>query len=105
MRMPWRWMLLVGATTFGMVLCGFWIAHAHHRIVSGICVEWDGDAKRALVPLTREPKLIDRRLIEALTTLRRARHNCAAGRLDLARRDYEAVRALYAPPMSTIAHD
>ncbi len=105
MRMPWCWMLVVGAATFGVVLCGFWIAHAHHRIVSGICIEWDGDAKRALAPLTREPKLIDRRLLDALTTLRRARHNCAAGRLDLARRDYEAVRALYALPMSVIAHD
>jgi len=105
MRMPWRWMLVVGAATFGAVLCGFWIAHAHHRIVSGICVEWDVDAKRALAPLTREPKLIDRRLLEALTTLRRARHNCAAGRFDLARHDYEAVRALYAPPESTTARD
>jgi hypothetical protein len=102
MRMPWRWMLVIGAATFGVVLCGYWIAHTHHRVVSGICVEWDAVAKRALAPLTREPKPIDRRLLAAL---RRARHNCAAGRLDLARRDYEAVRTLYAPPTSAIAHD
>jgi len=105
MRMPWRWMLAVGAATFGVILCGYWIVHAHHRVVSGICVEWDADAKRALAPSTREPKPIDRRLLDALAALRRARHNCVAGRLDLARRDYEAVRTLYAPPMSAIAHD
>jgi|HubBroStandDraft_6_1064221.scaffolds.fasta_scaffold1197511_2 hypothetical protein len=105
MRMPWRWMLVVGGATFGVVLGCYWIAHTHHRAVSGICVEWDAGAKRALAPLMREPKLIDRRLLDALTILRRARHDCAAGRLDLAWREYDAVRTLYAPATSAVAHD
>jgi hypothetical protein len=104
MRMPWRWMPVVGAATFGVILRGYWIAHAHHRVVSGICLEWDADAKRDLAPLTREPKPIDRRLLDALAAVRRARHNCAAGRPDLARRDYEALRTIYPPPISAIAH-
>jgi len=105
MRMPWRWMLVVGVVTFGAIQVGYWIAHAHHPVVSRICAEWEADAKHSLAPLMHEPKLIDRRLLDALTTMRRARHNCAAGRLDLARRDYEAVRTLYVPPMSASAHD
>jgi hypothetical protein len=104
LRMPWGWMLVVVAT-FGAVLCAFWIAHAHHRVVSGVCVEWDVDAKRALAPLLHEAKVLDRRLLDALTALRRARHSCTAGRLDLARRDYEAVRVLYELPVSAIAHN
>jgi hypothetical protein len=104
-RMPWRWMLVVGVATFGAVQGGYWIAHAHRPVVAGICAEWDADAKRVLAPLMREPTPIDRRLVDALAALRRARHDCAAGRLDLARRDYEAARALYAPPPSATAHD
>jgi len=96
---------LVVAAIFGAVLCGFWIAQAHHRVVSGICLEWDVNAKRALAPAARTPKLMDQQLLDALATLRRARHNCAAGRLDLARRDYEAVRTAYGLPMSAVAHD
>jgi hypothetical protein len=105
MRMPWRWMLAVGVVTFGVIQVGYWIAHAHRPVVSGICAEWDADAKHGLAPLMHQPKLIDHRLLDALTTVRRARHNCAAGRLDLARRDYEAVRALYVPQMSAGAPD
>lgn len=97
--------MMVVAATFSAILCAFWIAHAQHRVISGVCLEWDGDAKRALAPLAQQTSPTDRRLLDGLTALRRARRDCTAGRLDLARREYDAARALYALPIPAAAHD
>jgi hypothetical protein len=79
----------------GMILGSYWIVHAERASLPEVCVAWDEAAKRALAPLVHQPITgLDRALLERLAALRRARHNCAAGRLDLARRDYDALRGI-----------
>lgn len=92
--------------TIGLIQCSYWIAHVERTGLPDICVAWDQTAQRTLAPLMHQQKVgTDRSLIEALAALRRARRQCAAGRLDLARRDYDTLHRLFGPPPSAIAEE
>jgi hypothetical protein len=81
---------------FGMILGSYWIVHAERASLPEACGAWDEAAKHALAPLVRRQPIAvaDRALLDRLAALRRARHNCAAGRPDLAKRDYDALRGI-----------
>ena len=92
----------------GLIQVSYWIAHTERAALPpGVCIAWDEAAKHALAPLVHQHTLsgTDRELLDALATLRRARHNCAAGRLQLARRDYEVLRGAAPPATSTLAQE
>ncbi len=98
--------LVLGAV--GLAQCGYWIVHTERASVPSVCTAWDEAARRTLAPLVRQQGIAaDRRLLDALATLRRARHDCAAGNIELARRDYEALydglAGITRPPLSSIA--
>ena len=63
------------------------------------CLAWDRETSigiALLVPV--EGDLAEARLDEALNILRRARKNCRAGRVDLARQDYADLQRRYPFP-------
>jgi len=77
----------------GVVMGSYLIVRAERVELPRVCVAWDEAARHALAPLVHQQKIAgaDRALLDQLAALRRARHNCAAGRLDIARRDYELL--------------
>jgi hypothetical protein len=57
------------------------------------CRAWDRDTSIAIALLVPDDSdIAEARLDDALYQLRRARKNCRAGRLDLARQDYDILR-------------
>jgi hypothetical protein len=91
----------------GLVEGSYMIVHAGRAELPNACAGWDEAARHALAPLTHQQKISapDRPLLDALAALRRARHNCATGRPDLARRDYEALFRIAGPGTSLLARD
>jgi hypothetical protein len=58
-----------------------------------ICASWDREASIGIAPLVLDSTpLAESRLDDALYRLRRARKNCRAGWLELARQDYTSLR-------------
>ena len=105
-RKPGRRLLGLAALAFALIECAFWIAHADRPTVPPECAAWDDTAKRTLAPMMHANRVVtSRQLNDALAQLRRARQNCHAGRLDLARRDYEALKNLSNPTNSLLAQD
>jgi hypothetical protein len=99
---------LLGFAALALVLieCAFWIAHADRPARPPICVAWDDTARRTLAPMMHANAVITSpRLNDALAQLRRARRNCHAGRLDQARRDYEALKNLSGLAQSSLPQD
>jgi hypothetical protein len=90
-----------------LILGSYWIAHAERVGLPDVCAGWDEAAKRTLAPLMHQQRISqpDRPLLDALTALRRARHNCTAGHPDLARRDYGVVFRIVGLPPSQFARD
>jgi hypothetical protein len=88
---------LFGFAALALVLIEgpFWIAHADRPAPPPMCAAWDDMARRTLAPMTHANTVVrDPRLDDALAQLRRAHRNCHAGRMDQARRDYEALASL-----------
>ena len=65
---------------------------AHAARLIGLALPREA-ARHALAPLVHQQGIggADRALLDRLAALRRARHNCASGRLDVSRRDYETL--------------
>lgn len=110
--LPFRRPYLVGLGAIAAVLlilqCSSWIRNTPRPAVPASCAAWDEAAQRNLAPLTHRPQLAattDRSLRDLLATLRRARHDCATGRLDLARRDYESLNGPATDGVSDFAQD
>jgi hypothetical protein len=105
-RGPGRSLLAIAALAFALVECAFWIAHADRPPRPPVCAAWDDLARHTLVPMMHASTVVaSRQLNDALAQLRRARQNCRAGRLDLARRDYEALRNLNETSGPSLAQD
>jgi hypothetical protein len=103
---PGRRLLGLAALALVLIECAFWIAHADRPAGPPECAAWDDTAKRTLAPMMHANTVVtNRQLNDALAQLRRARQNCHAGRQDLARRDYEAVKNLSQPSSSSLAED
>ena len=98
------WRRLLGFAALALVLfeCAFWIAHADRFTPPETCAAWDEAAKHTLAPLQANTMLASRPLNDAKMHLRRARLNCQAGRVEQARRDYEASNAVSNP---SLPHD
>ena len=105
-RKPGRRLLGLAALAFALIECAFWIAHADRPARPPVCAAWDDMARHTLAPMMHASTVLaSRQLNDALTQLRRARQNCHAGRLDLARRDYEALENLSKSSTSSLAQD
>lgn len=92
-----RWqrlsLLLLAALGFGQLL--YWSAVADHveKPLDSVCAGWDRDASTRVAELVLDSSTRgESRLDDALYRLRRARQNCRAGWLDVARQDYSALR-------------
>jgi hypothetical protein len=96
-RMPWRRLLGFGALALVLIECAFWIARADRPALPPTCAAWDETARHTLAPMQANTVLASRPLNEALAQLRRARQSCQSGRLEQARKDYEALAALSGP--------
>jgi hypothetical protein len=78
-----------------LVQIGYWAAGAEgdERPLDPVCASWDGEVSigiALLVPIATP--LAESQLDYALFQLRRARKNCRAGWLNLARQDYLDLR-------------
>jgi len=102
---PGRRLLGLAVLALALIECAFWIAHADRPAVPPGCAAWDDMARRTLAPMMHANMVTSRQLNDALAQLRRARQNCRAGRLDLARPDYEALKNLSKPSSSSLAQD
>jgi len=103
---PARRLLGLAALAVVVFECAFWIAHADRPARLPECAAWDNAARRTLAPMTHAPKLVrSSEIDEALAQLRRARQSCQAGRLDVARRDYEALMNPSKSSRSSLAQD
>jgi hypothetical protein len=102
---------LLGLAALALVLpvlfeCAFWMAHVDRPARPPECAAWDDAARRTLAPMTHEITVVtSRELNVALAQLRRARQSCRAGRLDVARRGYDALTSLSKSSPSSLAQD
>lgn len=86
-------LLLLAALGLGQLL--YWTAVADHieKPLDTACAAWDRDASARVAELVLDSSTMgESRLDEALSRLRRARQNCRAGWLEVARHDYSALR-------------
>jgi hypothetical protein len=97
--------LLLALTIFGIGQIGYWavIAGDIDKPLDSVCATWDREASvgiALLVPYATA--LAESHLDDALFRLRRARKNCRAGWLDVARQDYEQLREGYPFPSRSV---
>jgi hypothetical protein len=87
----WQRLLLLLLAIGGFAQIGYWavVAEGIGRPLDIACTLWDREASIGIALLVPEPTaLAESQLDYALFQLRRARKNCRAGRLGLARQDY-----------------
>ena len=105
----WQRLVLLLLALGGFALIGYWsvVAEGHERPLDAVCASWDREASIGIALLVPDPAaLAEAHLDDALYKLRRARKNCRAARLDLARQDYATLRATYpfpSPPSVDVA--
>jgi hypothetical protein len=94
----WRRLLLLLLAILGVAQIGYWTVAADsvEKPLDPACAAWDRAASIGIAALIPDPTaLAQSHLDDALLRLRRARQNCRAGWLDVARRDYEHLRESY----------
>jgi hypothetical protein len=99
-RSKWQGLLLLSLAIFGLGQIGYWAVAAGdvQRPLDPICAAWDREASVGIAALVADPTpLAESRLDDALLRLRRARQNCRAGWLDVARAEYEHLHDSYPP--------
>jgi hypothetical protein len=91
----WQGLALPLLALGGLAQLGYWavVAQDIDRPLDSVCASWDREASIGIALLVpRSTALAETQLDDALYRLRRARNNCRAGRLALAREDYAALR-------------
>ncbi len=91
----WQRLVLLLLAFGGFAQIGYWsvVAEGHERPLDAVCASWDREASIGIALLVpNQTALAESQLDDALFQLRRARKNCRAGRLDLARQDYALLR-------------
>jgi hypothetical protein len=97
----WQRLLLLLLAIGGFAQVGYWavVAEGIDRPLDAVCASWDREASIGIALLVPDPgALAESQLDYALFQLRRARRNCRAGWLDLARQDYAALRDAHPYP-------
>jgi hypothetical protein len=97
----WQRLLLLLLAIGGLAQLGYWAAVAEgvDRPLDAVCASWDREASIGIALLVPDPAaLAESQLDYALFQLRRARRNCRAGWLDLARQDYANLRNAHPYP-------
>jgi hypothetical protein len=87
--------LLLLLALLGFSQIGYWavVAEGIEKPLDAVCASWDGEASVGVALLVPSTTALDEsRLDDALFRLRRARKNCRAGWLDVARQDYGSLR-------------
>jgi hypothetical protein len=103
----WQRLLLLLLAVGGFAQITYWavVAEGIEKPLAGICASWDRDASVGIALLVPVPTaLAESQLDQALSQLRRARKNCRAGWLDIARRDYASLRDAYRFPSRPPTH-
>jgi hypothetical protein len=93
--LTWQRLLLLLLAIFGFGQIGYWavVAEGFEKPLDAVCASWDREASVGVALLVpRTTALDESRLEDALFRLRRARKNCRAGWLDVARQDYLSLR-------------
>ena len=93
--LTWQRLLLLLLAILGFGQITYWavVAEGIEKPLDAVCASWDGEASVGVALLVpRTTALDESRLEEALFRLRRARKNCRAGWLDVARQDYLSLR-------------
>jgi hypothetical protein len=91
----WQRLLLLLLAILGFGQITYWavVAEGIEKPLDAVCASWDGEASVGVALLVpRSTALDESRLEDALFRLRRARKNCRAGWLDVARQDYLSLR-------------
>ena len=91
----WQRFLLLLLVIFGVGQIGYWavVAEGIEKPLDSVCASWDREASVGVALLVRNPTAQgESQLDDALFRLRRARKNCRAGWLDIARQDYASLR-------------
>jgi hypothetical protein len=99
----WQRVLLLLLAVGGFAQVTYWavVTKAVDKPLEGACATWDREASAGVARLVSEPSaLAEAQLDHALFQLRRARKNCRAGWFDVARQDYESLRATYPTSLS-----
>lgn len=102
----WQRLLLLLLVLGGFAQLGYWavVAEGIDRPLDSVCASWDREASIGIALLVpRSTALAESQLDDALFQLRRARKNCRAGRLGLAREDYASLRDAYPFPSRSAA--
>jgi hypothetical protein len=101
MLTTWQRLLLLALTVFGIGQICYWavVTGDLDKPLDTVCATWDRDVSAGIALLVPDPTaLAESHLDDALFRLRRARRNCRAGWLDIARQDYEHLRESYPFP-------
>jgi hypothetical protein len=101
----WQRLLLLALTIFGVGHIGYWavLAEDTDKPLDSVCATWDREASVGIALLVpNATALAESHLDDALFRLRRARKNCRAGWLDVARTDYEHLRQSYPFPSRSL---
>jgi hypothetical protein len=101
----WQRLLLLLLAIGGFAQVGYWavVAEGIDRPLDALCASWDREASIGIALLIPNPTaLAESQLDYALFQLRRARRNCRAGWLDLARQDYAALRDAHPFPSRSL---
>jgi hypothetical protein len=105
MLSTWQWLLLLALAILGIGQIGYWVVAAGDidKPLDSICASWDREASVGIALLVPDATaLAESHLDDALFRLRRARKNCRAGWFDIARQDYEHLRASYPFPSRSV---
>jgi hypothetical protein len=100
-RFTWQRGLLLLLVIFGIGQVGYWAVFSEgvEKPLDSICASWDREASFGVALLVPDATALgESHLEEALFRLRRARKNCRAGWLDIARQDYVSLRDDYPFP-------
>jgi hypothetical protein len=104
MLSTWQRLLLLALTILGIGQIGYWaVVGDIAKPLDSICASWDREASVGIALLVPETTaLAESHLDDALFRLRRARKNCRAGWLDIARQDYEHLRKSHPFPSRSV---
>jgi hypothetical protein len=97
----WRGTLLGLVAIVGLVQCGyaFVTGATAFRPANSVCEDWHRDALASLEKPNTGPQPSHDLQIQFIDA---ARTNCMAGRVGLARRDYDAIRAALSPALHPV---
>ena len=98
---PWKGMLLSAFAVAALLFANQWLfaAATFAPPLAPQCQAWDRASSVGIALLVPDDSdVAEARLDDALYRLRRARKHCRAGRLDLARQDYDALHRAHPFP-------